>query len=366
MRVLRRAAALAFVALLSACGGSGPNAGGAIPVPNAGGEGLTPSSFTPPKYTIVDLGVNVDPTALNATNTVVGYTSGEGKNPFYAFSYANGQMHNLGMLAGDTQSAALDINDAGTIVGYSAGDSGRRAVEFSTSGPFDLGSLNGSTLNTAYAVNNVGEIVGHAGIAGYIYTDPCDGPAVTFDGHGGVQQMQLVNAPSEDATPLAINDSGVVAGRVCTPSASNAAWLPFSNPPYQTLWPPTAVAGDCTFGRPSQSANDINTHGDVVGEYCDLSLGAGSFLLKNGAYTTVANTQFSAMNDADWVVGNVFQGSAILYVNGKTYDLKSLLTGTGCDAWTLLTATDINASNVIVGTGLVNGTEHGFMLLPQP
>jgi hypothetical protein len=66
------------------------------------------------------------------------------------------------------------------------------------------------------------------------------------------------------------------------------------------------------------------------------------------------------------VVGkDTSSGHAIAYINGTVYDLNSLLTGTGCTLWTLQNATDVNDTGIIVGTGLLGGTEHGFMLVPQ-
>lgn len=302
MRVFRHAAAIALLALLSACGGSGSNPGAAIPSVN--GTANTPiapsSALIPPNYTIVDLGANVYPNALNASGIVVGHAGASSGDSSYAFIYSNGKLRRLGILPGDSFSAALDINDAGTIVGYSGSNSGSHAVEFTTSGPVNLGNLNGSDRNTAFAINNAGEIVGHAGTSGSIYSEPCDGPAVIFDGHGGVQAIQFLgNAPTDDATPVAINSRGVMVGRVCIPTASSGAYIPFSYPPFETLGPPNATGGYCTFGHPSQSADDINARGDVVGEYCDLDLGAGAFLVKSGVYSTLPNTELSSLNDRD-------------------------------------------------------------------
>jgi probable HAF family extracellular repeat protein len=68
----------------------------------------------------------------------------------------------LGLLPGfDTTAKPSDINDAGQIVGSSAGSTGRRAVLWQNGFIADLGTLGGN-YSAAGVINNSGQIVGSA------------------------------------------------------------------------------------------------------------------------------------------------------------------------------------------------------------
>ena len=66
----------------------------------------------PTTYTIVDLGANVNPEAINEKNWVVGNVNGS-----EAFLYRNRFLRLMGPLPGDVQVGASGINDLGTIIG---------------------------------------------------------------------------------------------------------------------------------------------------------------------------------------------------------------------------------------------------------
>ncbi len=59
----------------------------------------------------------------------------------------------------------------------------------------------------------------------------------------------------------------------------------------------------------------------------------------------------------------------LLYTAGTLYDLNTLLDPGSDAAWTLLTATDINDSGIIVGQGRIGGELHAFravQVVPAP
>lgn len=330
-------------------------------------SGNAPSAFVVPKYTIVDLGATVVPAAINNQGTVVG-SSASG-----AFAYRNGAMQPLSAPAGDSSfTRALDVNNEDVIVGYSVSTSGtRRALLWNGSSVTDLGGLQGSTGNEATAINDQGEIVGHSTMG--FGADVCNGPAVQFDGHGGATTFSDSNL--QNAVPNAVNNNGVFAGGYCVPSAGYDASVAFVNPPFQRLAGPGIDPDDC--GRPNYQANDGNNSGSVVGIYQqgDRYNNCGEyhgFVYNAGTYVDVppvdqdTYSNALAINDDGVVVGESGP-HALLYADGKSYDLNKQLTGAGCELWTLASAADINKNGEIVGRGYIggtNGVEHGFLLVP--
>jgi probable HAF family extracellular repeat protein len=68
-----------------------------------------------------------------------------------------------------------------------------------------------------------------------------------------------------------------------------------------------------------------------------------------------------AINDHGVVVG-ASGGRAFIYREGAMVDLNSLLPAES--GWVLTTASGINDAGEIVGTGLYDGVERGFVLIP--
>ncbi len=78
--------------------------------------------------------------AINTHGTSVGEAdNSEAKRR--AVIFLNEKTHELGVLPGDWESSALDINDDRIAVGWSRGPSGKRAVLFTSDGPRDLNQL---------------------------------------------------------------------------------------------------------------------------------------------------------------------------------------------------------------------------------
>jgi probable HAF family extracellular repeat protein len=82
-----------------------------------------------------------------------------------AFLWTASGVKQLGILAGDQESEALGINEAGDIVGWSRGSGRTRAVMWSAGKIRELGALHGSKHTRARAINARGEVVGDSIIA---------------------------------------------------------------------------------------------------------------------------------------------------------------------------------------------------------
>jgi uncharacterized membrane protein len=373
--IVRAVALLATFAMgLAGCGGGGggsasPSVVPAAPNANTGG---TTKSFTPPKFTIVDLGANTAPVAINSSGTIVGNFNQTASTPSVAFIYKNGTLTRLSPLSGDTQTKVYDLNDSGQAVGGSFTFDGpggaEHAVLFSNGSTTDLGSVQGNELNVATAINNKSEIVGWStsSRSGTVVAPQCSAGVIFSPG-----PPQTASAWSGD--PTAINDAGMVVGATCTGPPDRET--PFSNP--SVTLPSSQCCGAQTFDN---TATDVNQQGDVASQANDYNGTPHGWLtvhattlteipgLTNDNNDENAYSFANALNDNDWVVGSATGNNtsgAMLYVNGTTYNLNSLVTGPGCSQWSLGNATDINDSNYIVGTGTLNGQPHGFLLIPQ-
>lgn len=368
-RVVALLASFAFG--LAGCGGGGGSSAPIVPAAPAANGGGTTKGFTLPKFTIVDLGANTSPVAINASGTIVGNFNLTATTPNVAFIYKNGILTKLSPLAGDTQTRVYDVNDSGQAVGesFTSGGPGgaEHAVLFSNGSTTDLGGLQGNQLNVATAINNNGAIVGwSASNQGFVPEPQCSagvvfspGPPHTASGWSG--------------NPTAINDTGMVVGATCGG---------FPDREYPFAYPSVTLPAYSCCGAPIENnqANDVNQRGDVLSQVNDYNGYPHAWLtvnrttlieipgLSNDNNDENAYSFGSGMNDSDWVVGSATGNNtsgAMLYINGTTYNLNSLVTGPGCSQWSLGNATDINDSNYIVGTGTLNGQQHGFLLIPQ-
>jgi probable HAF family extracellular repeat protein len=101
--------------------------------------------------------------AINSRNQVAGF----GGTPYSAFYWtqSGGLVTMQGLGGGAT--LAIDMNEAGSITGYSSIASGpTHAALWSnhTSAPQDLGTLPGGINSYGYSINNVGQVVGYADV----------------------------------------------------------------------------------------------------------------------------------------------------------------------------------------------------------
>ena len=69
---------------------------------------------------------------------------------------AGGTVQELGVLPGDPESEALDLNNGREVVGWSGGPAGLRAVLWSAGSMHELGAVRGAQHSRARAINNQG------------------------------------------------------------------------------------------------------------------------------------------------------------------------------------------------------------------
>ena len=170
-------------------------------------------------------------------------------------------------IAGDTASAAIEINEKGDAVGGSGPCGsvglavGAHAVLWRGGRAIDLGSLGGATNNAAEALNNQGQVGGISDLPG-------DQVAHAFLWEGGVMR-DLGVLRSDDTFALAesINDRGEVVGLSCGPvDCRGFHWQ-------------AGVMTDLNSVLPANSpllitnAADINSRGEIAVQAYDSNVG---------------------------------------------------------------------------------------------
>ena len=234
---------------------------------------------------------------------------------------------------GGNNSTAYDLNDDGTVAGYSdlpnlAGDfTPFHAIIFTDGGGLqDLGTFdtlypyyqNGYSI--AYAANAAGQVVGLAHNSDWVFR-----PFI-YDAPGGLRQLAIDPAyPTSEWYAVAINDSGRIGGHVI---AATDQSLPY----YWTdeTAAPIALAMPAAF--PYGEIYGINAAGVMVGVMWD-----------------------------DTGLEHAF----VFDTTNGVRDLNDLVNP--ASGWVLQFARDINGSGQIVGSGVKDGVERGFLLSPyQP
>lgn len=132
----------------------------------------TPDKFNPFLWQngeMIDLGTlgfNGGAQGINNRGQIVGY-SGLVVGITHAFLWENGQMIDLGTLPGYNGSTAYDINDVGQAIGYSSNNITKEshATLWSNGQVTDLGTLGGNQ-SAAVDINNKGQVVGFGNTTG--------------------------------------------------------------------------------------------------------------------------------------------------------------------------------------------------------
>ena len=326
-------------------------------------------------YELIDLGEFVEPRAINNAGVVVG-ASNTDQYPATAFRWSadggfelikNGTSANAvndnGQIAGSTVDGAFivdgnyrdwsdygafGINQLGEAAGYKVGSNPYQPRSL----PYNPAIFNGNkwevfdiarlysrgTRQGVYAdrfilnsINDDGYTVGYKyryGLAGY--------SAILIDTNGPVNDFtDVVYLPIPNGGRATdINNSNMVVGFTGSNSSTDeysfAFLYDYNLGTLVNLG--TLPVNDTEFGLTS-SASDINDLNQVVGH----------------SRLITANT---SLNDPT-------KYHAFLWKDGQMEDLNDL---PGTEGWILTRATGINEFGDIVGVGLVNGIEHGFLL----
>lgn len=171
-----------------------------------------------------------------------------------------------------------------------------------------------------------------------------------------------------------INDRGDIVGKADLPRSYFASTLHgYSRSTHAFLWSQGQMADLQTLGGDNSLAYAINNHDQAVG-YSETGSGdVHACLWQNGQPVDLgtlgagSRSEALAINDRGLAVGSSEYDEdgdqhASLWLAGRACDLNARIAAP--QGWTLLEARAVNNRNEIVGTGLVHGQRHAFLLTP--
>jgi probable HAF family extracellular repeat protein len=314
-------------------------------------------------YTVTDLGTLHGGTvsgakAVNATGEITGYAYNSNDAGSDVFLYSGGTMTDMGTLGGKW-AVGNGVNGSGQVAGYSTIASGGYHAFVSNGGKLtDLGDLGGGSA-VAYAINDAGQVVGSA-----VTAQGSNHPFLYSSGK--MTDLGTLGSPDGNNwwnTAQGVNKQGVVVG---TSYDAQGNFFGF-------MWRNGTMIKMGTLGGAWSQAYAVNNKNQVTGVAYTRNGSAHAFLATNGVLRDLgtisdptSTTWGFGLNDAGIVVGqSTFQSTyhAFVYSGGVMKDLNKLIPARS--GWVLLTANDINNAGQIVGEGLHNGKQHGFLLTPQ-
>ena len=299
-----------------------------------------------------------DPNAMHPFLWTAGGTDGVPSNP---------QMKDLGSLVPGGNGSASDLNDSGTVVGWS--DSGqfdaygnpiKHAFLWENGSMTDLQITKGDHWDLT--INNSRVVVGVEATSA--------GPdrAFVWDQAHGVRDLNGL-VPSGLGAELryasAVNSQGQIVANGFNGSTEYAYLLSDKNGDGDFLDSNEVTDLGRLPGATSASASAINDVGQVAGQS-----GADAFRWKNGNMKDLGHPKFgpawpSGINLTGYVVGNSNPPLPWVWTGaGKIQDLNGLIPSNS--GWYLTVAFGINDAGKIIGYGTPpsGGPSHAFLLTP--
>ena len=251
---------------------------------------------------------------------------------------------------GTVQSAqALDINDAGQVVGIA----GTRAFLWQNGVKTDLGTRGSGSASWAFGLNEAGKVVGHSAL-----TTPPTGAHAVLWSNGTITDLTPDVPANQTAAAVAINEAGQVVGNIHYSTAF--------------LWQNGTRTLFGHLGGGGTTASDINDNGVVVGasytnELTQLGLMQHPFMWQNGSMVDLGllpgdeDGGAAAINNLGQIVGasgrtdpDTYESfyRAFIYSNG-------VMTALPVPSWEAH-AGDINDHGVVVGSMRAGGGVSNF------
>ena len=320
------------------------------------------ASFPSFAYTLVDLGPDVAPKDINNYGVVVG-SRNTTQYPTKAFRYdiASGQFEDL------DGTIAYAVNDAGVV----AGNTGTDAFVL------DGASLRTWTDQGAYGISETGLVSGNkAGKNPYRTTSIPYNPAVYDGSKWTVMDIAQVYPRGTRQGVYAdiyllddVNDEGYAVGsrRRYGLAGSSAIMI---TPPYNTInnladvtYLPTPSGGVASAINNSNIIVGTTGNNSRVDDYATAYVYDGSALTLLEPFPGGLRSSGLDINNASTVVGSSETDTLSHAFIWNAASGMEDLNDPANSQWVLMSATAINEQGDIVGTGQLNGQNHGFLLL---
>jgi hypothetical protein len=325
-----------------------------------------------PQYQIVDIGiVQTGDSAsqgfgVSTGGTAVGRSVRSGGAQAFSWT-AGGGILGLPNLAGRAFCVSNGANNTGSVAGTCASTlfgTSRLPVVWQNGVVSQLPLPAEETLGDANDVNASGVAVGSVD-AGSLQQ------AVIYSGANATVITQTTSSGCFFTTAFGINDSGRIIGQGIDPNnAARNVGLVYDN------GSGSAFDVGALSGANGALAFGVSNAGHVVGSSM-MNQGAGLPFIwtQAGGIQPIplpfgtSQASARAVNSNGWAVGTASSAFAIPFVyNGaNTYRLADLIpSGTGWDLSTNTSsgALGISDNNIIVGTGVLNGSVHAFAMVP--
>ena len=321
-------------------------------------------SYAACAYQLVDLGADVSPMDINNYGVVVGSRNTSQYPPgAFRFSASSGQFEDLPGIA------AHGVNDAGQVAGTTL------------TGAF---LLDGSNLHTwdeygAFGLSETGSVSGNAaGTNPYRTTSIPYDPAILEGNHWTVMNIAQVYPRGTRQGVYAdiyqlddVNDNGFAVGSRRRYGLAGSSAIMIA-PPYSAVSDASGVIYlPSPYGGVATAINNRNvvvgTSGNSTG--VTPAVYASAFVYDGDTLSTLdplqggLRSRATDINEFDQVVGSSETDTlnhAFVWDTGSgMVDLNTLISD---PQWVLVSAVAINDQGDIVGTGQLNGVNHGFLL----
>ena len=310
---------------------------------------LTAFSIEAQEYRITDLGAQFQPAALNDGGDVVGLSGTT------AMLWADGTWTQIRPLRGGAI-VPLDLNNAREVVGRE----GSHAFVWRNGRTRHLTS--GNVSSAAMTINDSGTI---GGIVQFHDGSRPSAPHAAIWRRG---RMEILDSSEHGAAVRAISDSGNVFGTYDevingTNQTRVVSWLDHAPSTlamnaFEQPFVAMSNRGEIVMQRSARTASRVEQQ--VIVRTTDGAL------RNHGAPLGLPATTVRAINDRGEVVGGharAGEGPAFVLRDGRWVDLNALIApGSG---WKLHLAVDINNVGQIVGRGTRNGEPRAFLLTPR-
>jgi probable HAF family extracellular repeat protein len=309
----------------------------------------------PPRYELTVLPSGLEPKKINNKGQIVGRKVFATLPTGRLFVYTRGSILLLSPLKGYYDIQGSGINDAGQVVGDTWNHAHQRSfiLNLSDMRVSVIENLDGEDYSTAVDINDAGDVVG------FVESEGSFTPRGWLHRAGNTIDLGT-QLDHDQVFPRAINGAGVVVG------TSNRSAYPFEDHAF------IYTEGSMTnigWGK----ATDINDAGDVSGNTFArgpfVYKGGVRTYLPPPAGVPARSIWVTAINNVGQVVGYAASEDkprAVIYTHGKMFDLNKLTTGRR--GFELQIAYDINDAGQVIGRGRPAGASQNdsraFLLTP--